>query len=114
MRKEKSMAYVLLFSAIAAEVFATTMLKFAAGFTRLVPSVLCVAGYIVCYFCFGKAVQKINLAIAYALWCGIGIIATAVTSYFLFHERVSAAGYVGMALIGAGCVIMNVFGSVAG
>ena len=65
------MAYVLLFSAIAAEVFATTMLKFAAGFTRLVPSVLCVAGYIVCYFCFGKAVQKINLAIAYALWCGM-------------------------------------------
>lgn len=108
------MSYVLLFLAIAAEVFATTMLKYADGFSRLLPSVLCVAGYVVCYLCFGKAVQKINLAVVYAVWCGVGIIATAVTSYFLFHERVSAIGYVGMALIGVGCVLMNMFGSTAG
>ena len=107
------MSYILLFSAIAAEVFATTMLKLAGGFSRLIPSILCGAGYVVCYLCFGKAVQKINLAVAYAVWCGVGIIATAFTSYFLFHEKVSVIGYAGMALIGVGCVLTNLFGSTA-
>ncbi|MEE8885362.1 MAG: multidrug efflux SMR transporter [Eubacteriales bacterium] len=107
------MEYFLLFLAIASEVFATTMLKYADGFTKIIPSALCVIGYIFCYFCFGKAVQKINLAVAYAIWCGVGIIATAFTSYFLFHEKISAVGYLGMALIGLGCVLMNVFGGVS-
>ena len=38
---------------------------------------------------------------------------TAFTSYFLFHEKVSVIGYAGMALIGVGCVLMNLFGSTA-
>ena len=81
------------------------------GFSKLLPSVLCVAGYILCYAFFGKAVQRINLAVAYAIWCGVGIIATSFTSYLIFHEHLSVAGYLGMILIGAGCILLNLFGS---
>ncbi len=104
-------SYLFLFGAIAAEVFATTMIKFADGFTKLLPTILCAAGYILCYALFGKAVEKINLAAAYAIWCGIGIIATSFTSFFLFHERISPAGYLGMALIMAGCLLLNLAGT---
>lgn len=104
-------AYLYLFGAIAAEVFATTMIKFADGFTRLAPTIACVLGYILCYFLFGRAVARMNLAAAYAIWCGVGIIATSLTSRLLFGERISAAGYLGMALIFAGCLILNLYGT---
>ncbi|MGN1023014.1 MAG: DMT family transporter [Lachnospiraceae bacterium] len=105
------MSYVFLFGAIAAEVFATTMIKFADGFTKVLPTVLCVVGYVFCYYLFGKAVEKINLAAAYAIWCGIGIIATSIISFFLFHEHITQAGYLGMALIMAGCLLLNLAGT---
>lgn len=105
------MSYVCLFGAIAAEVFATTMLKYAEGFTKLLPTVLCIAGYVLCYALFGKAVTKINLAAAYATWCGLGIVATSITSRLIFGERISAAGYIGMALIMGGCLLLNLCGS---
>lgn len=105
------MPYVFLFGAIAAEVFATTMIKFADGFSKALPTVLCVAGYVLCYYLFGRAVEKINLAAAYAIWCGFGIIATSFTSFFLFHEHITPAGYLGMALIMAGCLLLNLAGT---
>lgn len=105
------MGYALLFGAIGAEVFATTMLRASEGFSKILPSVLCVIGYIVCYVFFGHALKYLNLAIAYALWCGIGIVATSFFSYFLFHERISLVGYAGIGLIMAGCILVNLKGT---
>ncbi|MDO5401841.1 MAG: multidrug efflux SMR transporter [Eubacteriales bacterium] len=105
------MSYLLLALAIIAEIVATTFLKFSEGFTKLFPSVLSVVSYIVCYYSFSKAVTKINLGIAYATWCGAGIIVTAVISFIIFKEKLSMAGVVGIILITAGCIILNAFGS---
>ena len=100
------MEYVLLGIAIALELIATTLLKFSNGFTKLLPTVACI-----CFFCFSKSLNKINLGIAYALWSGIGIVATAIISSIVFKQETSPLGILGIVLIISGCIILNLFGS---
>ena len=68
----------LLGGAIALEIFATTQLKLSEGFTKLGPSVLSLLGYGVCFFLFSKALNRLDLGIAYATWSAVGIVATSV------------------------------------
>lgn len=103
------MHYLLLAAAIATEILATTMLKLSKGFTQLIPTIVCIVSYIFCYIAFAKAVEKINLGIAYATWCGIGIVATTLISFFIFQEKISLIGLYGIALIITGCILLNVF-----
>lgn len=105
------MPYLLLALAIGLEILATTLLKYSQGFTRLLPSIGCVIAYAVCYFCFSKAVNSINLGIAYATWCGIGIVATAVISWLVFDQKLSPVGIVALVLIVTGCILLNLFGA---
>ena len=99
--------YFFLGVAIVCEILATTMLKYSEGLTKIVPSVGCIGSYILCYFFFGKAITKIHLGIAYATWCGIGIVATTLISYFIFKEKLSLQIEIGILCIAVGCIILN-------
>lgn len=103
--------YLFLAGAIGAEIFATSMLKASQSFSKVLPSILCVAGYVVCYSLFGRAVDRMNLGIAYAIWCGVGMVATSAISALLFHEGISTAGVFGIVLIIIGCMILSIWGS---
>lgn len=105
------MHYLLLAGAIALEIFATTQLKLSAGFTKLGPSVLSLLGYGLCFFLFSKALNRIDLGIAYATWSAVGIVATSIIAALAFGQKLSTAGIVGMGLILAGVVVVNLFGS---
>ena len=105
------MPYVFLALAICAEITATTLLKSSEGYTRLLPTAFSLLAYLICHCSFSRAVTKLNLGIAYAIWCGVGILVTAAISRVLFGERVPPAGNVGMALILVGCIVMNLSGS---
>ena len=100
------MHYLLLGGAIALEIFATTQLKLSEGFTKLGPSVLSLLGYGVC-----KALNRLDLGIAYATWSAVGIVATSVIAALAFGQKLTTAGMVGMALIVAGVLVVNLFGS---
>ena len=89
------MHYLLLGGAIALEIFATTQLKLSEGFTKLGPSVL----------------SLLDLGIAYATWSAVGIVATSVIAALAFGQKLTTAGMVGMALIVAGVLVVNLFGS---
>lgn len=104
------MAYVLLGSAIALEIVATTLLKLSVGFTKLAPSIGCIIAYGICFFVFSKALNTINLGVAYALWSGIGIIATTIISSIVFKQGVNIWGILGIAMIISGCIILNLLG----
>lgn len=105
------MPYVFLALAICAEITATTLLKSSEGYTRLLPTAFSLLAYLVCHCSFSRAVTRLNLGIAYAIWCGVGILVTAAISRVLFGERVPPAGNVGMVLILVGCIVMNLSGS---
>lgn len=105
------MPYLYLAAAIGGELLGTTGLKYAEGFTRLGPSVLALVSYGVCFFFLSKSLEYLNLSIAYATWCGIGIVASTLLSVLLFKEQLTLIGLVGIALVVVGVVILNLFGA---
>lgn len=95
--------------AIVAEVVGTSFLKSAEGFTRLVPSVVVVVSYVVAFFFLGLALRTLPVGIAYAIWAGVGVALIALAGYVFFGQRLDVPAIVGMALIVAGVVVINVF-----
>lgn len=104
-------SYLYLAATILCELLATTCIKYSEGFKRPLPSIACVLAYVVCYFCFSRAVTRLNLSVAYATWCGVGILLTTLISYLVFKEKLSPAGVCGILLIAAGSVIINLYGT---
>lgn len=102
--------YAFLAAAIGFELVAASALKVSDGMTKLLPAVICVICYILCYFFFGKALVGIDLAIAYATWGGVGIVATSLISRFFFHEQITGAGIAGIGLIVVGTLLLNTIG----
>ena len=105
------MPYILLAVAIASEILATTLLKYSEGFTKFWPTVASISVYFICYFTFSKALNGLNLGVAYAIWCGVGLVATALISALVFSQKLTPAGIFGIVLIVIGCVILNLYGS---
>lgn len=100
--------WLFLSVAIVAEVIATSGLKASDGFTRLWPSVLVVVGYSIAFYCLSLALRAIPVGIAYAIWAGLGVVLITVAAWLLFGQRLDAAALIGMSLIVAGVVVMNV------
>lgn len=104
------MAYVLLGAAIGLELLATTLLKYSAGFTKLFPSLGCLAAYFLCFFLFSKTLDSINLGAAYATWSAVGIVASSIISAVLFGEKLNTIGIISLVLIITGCILLNLLG----
>jgi len=79
-------------------------LKYTAGFTRLLPSILTVISMAASVGLLGVALRALPLGTAYAVWTGIGTVGTAFCGILLFAEPASAARLGCMALIVAGII----------
>ena len=104
-----STAYLFLGIAIVAEVGATTALKASDGFTRLAPSALVVAGYAVSFYFLSLTLRELPTGIAYAIWSGVGIVLISLLSWLVFRQRLDLPALLGMGLIMAGVIVINVF-----
>ena len=102
-----SWAYLLV--AILAEVIATSALKASDGFSRLWPSVITVVGYSVAFYCLSLTLKHIPVGVAYAVWSGLGVVLITAVSWVLFGQKLDAPALIGMGLIVAGVIVMNVF-----
>ncbi|MDM7942079.1 MAG: SMR family transporter [Hydrogenophaga sp.] len=102
-------AWMMLGLAIVAEVIGTTALKASEGFTRLVPSLIVVVGYGVAFYCLSVVLKSVPVGVAYAVWSGLGIVLITAVAWLLYGQRIDAAGLLGMGLIIAGVVVLNVF-----
>lgn len=102
-------AWMMLGLAIVAEVIGTTALKASEGFTRLAPSLIVVVGYGVAFYCLSLVLKSIPVGVTYAIWSGLGIVLITVVAFLVYGQRIDLAGLVGMGLIIAGVVVLNVF-----
>lgn len=102
------MQWVYLGIAIVAEVIATSALKASDGFTKLVPSVVVVAGYVVAFYCLSLTLRSIPVGIVYAIWSGVGIVLISLVGWLVFDQTLSPLALLGMAFIAVGVVILNV------
>ncbi len=106
--------WVFLALAIVSEVFGSTMLKLSHGFNKLWPSLGVVAGFGLAFYFLSLALKTMPLGTAYATWAGIGLVLTALVSVLFFGQKVDAMGVVGVGLILAGVVVLNVFSKMSG
>ncbi len=95
--------------AIFSEVIATSALKAAEGFTRPLPSMLTVAGYALSFYCLSLALRAIPLGVAYAVWSGVGLALVSVVAWFLYRQALDTGAIIGIALIVAGVLVINLF-----
>lgn len=105
------MGYVLLAGAIAAEVGATTAMKYTEGFSRLWPSLLTVLGYVVAFALLAQTLKTVSVGTAYAIWAGVGTAAIAAIGMLFLGEGLTAAKAAGIALIIGGVVLLNLGGA---
>ena len=98
------MAWITLFIAGLMEVGWAIGLKYAEGFTRLVPSVLTLAAMAGSIILLGLALKELPIGTAYAVWTGIGAVGTAILGIALFGEPATAARLASIGLIVAGIV----------
>ena len=99
--------------AIVAEVVGTSALKASDGFTRLLPSVVVVVGYVVSFYCLSLVLRHIPVGITYAVWSGLGIVLITLTAFVLYGQRIDLAGWIGMGLIIAGVAVIQLFSCTA-
>src|SRR5690606_5241860 len=104
----KSMSWAYLAIAIIAEVVATTALKASEGFTRIVPSLIVVAGYGIAFFLLSLTLRVIPVGVAYAIWSGAGIVLISLAGLAMFGQRLDAAAIIGICLIVAGVAVIQV------
>ncbi|GGG93947.1 multidrug SMR transporter [Parapedobacter pyrenivorans] len=103
------MKYIFLGLAIVLEVVGTSFLNASNGFSRITPTLVSIVSYVICFYFLSLAIKQIPLGIAYAIWCGLGIGLTAIVSVVVFKQKLDLAAVMGMALIGAGVVVMSLF-----
>lgn len=100
--------------AILAEVLATSALKAADGFTRPLPSLVVVLGYGIAFYLLSLTLKVVPVGIAYAIWSGVGTGLIALLGWLLFGQALDAAALLGLALIVAGVLVIQLGSATAG
>jgi len=102
-------AYVSLAIAITGEIIATSALKASNGFSRPLPSMIVVVGYCAAFYFLSVALRSIPVGTAYAIWAGAGIAIISLIGWLFFKQSLDLAAIIGIGLIVAGVVILNLF-----
>ena len=102
------MPYLLLIAAIVSEVTGTLALRVAAGGRRAFYGVV-VVGYVVAFTLLSASLQHgMPLGVAYGIWAAAGVALTAAASRLLVREPLTPTMIVGMGLIVAGVLVVEV------
>ena len=104
-------AYFILALSIISEQAGTACLEASNGYSIASFSVLTAVLYTFTYFTFGKILKKIDLAVAYASWTAIGSVGAALMGVFLFSQPLSVVGWLSIAGMVIGVILLNFFGT---
>ncbi|GAB3541650.1 SMR family transporter [Noviherbaspirillum agri] len=99
--------------AILSEVIATSALKAAEGFTNPLPTTLVIVGYALAFYFLSLALRAIPLGVAYAIWSGVGVALISVVGWFLYRQALDLGAIIGITLIVAGVLVLNLFSKVS-
>jgi small multidrug resistance pump len=107
-------AYYLLAIAICAEVIATVSMKAVKGLSTPLPLLLVIVGYGVAFWMLTLVVRSIPVGVAYAVWAGMGIVMVSIAALFIYGQKLDVPAMLGMAMIVAGVVVIQLFSKTAG
>jgi len=105
-------AYIILIVAVVLGTAANGFAKGAQGFTLLIPSVLTAITIVGCMYTLSLVMKTIPVGITYASFAGLCIIATSVVGIYKFNQMPDLYTVIGLALIVAGVLMVNLLGKV--
>lgn len=100
---------ILLVIAILAEVSGTLALQASQQFTRPLPSAFVVASYALSFYFMSLTLRYMPVGIVYAIWSGVGIVSITLLSWVIWGQKLDLAALLGIALVIAGVVVINLF-----
>ncbi|MFJ5486376.1 DMT family transporter [Hansschlegelia beijingensis] len=104
-----SAGYAWLAAAVVCEVVGTTMLAKTEQFSRIGPTLTMVLMYGLAFYFLTHALKEMPVGVVYAIWSGLGTVLITLIGVVIFRQELDAAAFIGIALIAAGLVVMNVF-----
>lgn len=106
------MTYVLLIGAILSEVTATVSLRLSDGFSRIVPSVVVVVGYLTAFTLLSMVLKRgMSIGIAYGIWAAAGVALVALVGAAFLGDGLTRVQVAGLVLVAAGVVALEVGGA---
>ena len=103
-------AYIILIIAVALGTASNGFAKSAQGFTVLLPSIATAITIVGCMFTLSLVMKTIPVGITYASFAGLCIIATSVVGVIKFNQIPDLYTLIGLSLIIAGVLIVNLMG----
>ncbi|MBD9527899.1 MULTISPECIES: multidrug efflux SMR transporter [Paracoccus] len=103
--------YATLVIAIALEVVGTTFLQRSQQFTQVLPTLMMGLCYAGSFYFLSLTLRTMPLGIAYAIWSALGIVLVSTIGLVVFGQRLDLPAVIGLGLIVAGVVVVNVFSS---
>ena len=101
--------YLILFVAIAFEVFGTMLLPASQNFTKIAPTSALIIAYGLSFYFLAAVSQKLPLSIVYASWSGVGIFSIAILSYLFYKQTLNWQTILGLFLIIVGVTVVNIY-----
>ncbi len=101
--------WLFLIGAIISETLGTSMLKLSEQFTRPLPSIVCVVGYMLSLYLLSLALRTLPVGIAYGIWGAVGIVLIMLIGVFAFKQVPDLPAIIGLVLIIAGVLVINLF-----
>ena len=105
-------AYIILIVAVVLGTAANGFAKGAQGFTLLIPSILTAITIVGCMYTLSLVMKTIPVGITYASFAGLCIIATSVVGIYKFNQMPDLYTIIGLTLIIAGVLTVNLLGKV--
>jgi small multidrug resistance pump len=107
-----SYAYIFLGIAIILEITGTSFVKDTEGFTRWIPTIICLVAICFSYYLMSHVVSYVPIGITYATWSGLGITAITIIGIFKYKQVPNLATIIGLGLIIIGVVIVNLMNDI--
>ncbi|MDO4699331.1 MAG: SMR family transporter [Moraxella sp.] len=104
--------YYWLIGAIVCDIFSTFLSGKANGLEHKFEQGAALVLYVISFACCAVALKYMQTGILYVLWSGLGVLATALLSRVYLGQVIDVAGWVGIALIVMGIVIISQFSSI--
>ena len=105
-------AYIILIIAVVLGTASNGFAKSAQGFTLLLPSILTAITIVGCMYTLSLVMKTIPVGVTYASFAGLCIIATSIVGIYKFNQMPNLYTVMGLALIIAGVLMVNLLGKV--
>ena len=103
-------AYIILIVAVVLGTASNGFAKSAQGFTVLLPSIATAITIVGCMFTLSLVMKTIPVGVTYASFAGLCIIATSIVGIIKFNQMPDLYTLIGLSLIIAGVLIVNLIG----